>query len=170
MKTARALSLFYVGAFGVTAALSALACLVASHCIWNVTPSLPRGLYWLSPRAAARDALVAFPVPPSVEDLVRTRHYLPPRAFLVKPVAALPGDQVCTEGGTFTVNGQPRGAIATRDNAGRPLPHPDVCGPVPDGSLYVVSPYARSFDSRTFGPIDARAVRGTVTPLWTSSP
>lgn len=172
MWTARTLSHFYLAAFGATAAVSAAAGLVASHCLWNVTPSLPRGLYWVSrgsPDAIVHSALVAFPVPAAVRALVDERHYLPPRAVLVKPVVAVEGDRVCTRGGTLTVNGAPLGAIATRDNAGRPLPHPDVCGEVPRGLLYVASPYARSFDSRTFGPIPAVDVRGTVTPVWTFS-
>jgi conjugative transfer signal peptidase TraF len=155
----------------VTAFASAVACRVASHLIWNATPSLPLGLYWLSRTAAVTQAssgaLVAFAVPDAVRDLVRERRYLPPGALLVKRVVATTGDRVCTQGSTFTVNGQRLGAILAEDTAGRPLPHYDGCGPVPDGWLFVASRHAKSFDSRTFGPLPARAIRGTVTPLWT---
>jgi len=161
--------LLLVGA--VTAFASAVACRIASHLIWNATPSLPLGLYWLSRGALATAAkpgiLVAFGVPDAVRDLVRERRYLPAGAMLVKRVVATPGDRVCTEGSTFTVNDQPLGAILTEDTAGRPLPHYDGCGPVPDGWLFVASHHAKSFDSRTFGPLPAGAIRGTVTPLWT---
>ncbi|MGD0679046.1 MAG: S26 family signal peptidase [Polyangiaceae bacterium] len=156
---------------GATAFASACACLLASHLIWNWTPSLPLGLYWLSrgPQAptALSGALIAFPVPADVRDLVRERRYLPPGALLVKRVVATPGDRVCTGGGTLTVNGQSLGAIRTEDTAGRPLPHDEGCGPLPEGSVYVASHYAKSFDSRTFGPVRTSDIRGTVTPLWT---
>ena len=157
--------------FAGTALASAIACWVGSHLIWNATPSLPLGLYWLSRIAPATPtssgALVAFAVPDAVRDLVRERRYLPAGALLVKRVVATPGDRVCTAGSTFAVNGQPLGAILSEDTAGRPLPHYEGCGPVPEGWLFVASHHPKSFDSRTFGPLPARAIRGTVTPLWT---
>jgi conjugative transfer signal peptidase TraF len=151
-----------------TACASALTCLVGSHLLWNWTPSLPLGLYWVSPRREANvGALVAFPVPASVRALVRERRYLPPGAVLVKPVVARASDDVCTEGGRLTVNGAPLGAIATADTRGRPLPHDARCGPLPAGVVFVASHLPTSFDSRTFGPVPISELRGTVTPLWT---
>jgi conjugative transfer signal peptidase TraF len=166
--TARALAGLYVRLSVVTAGLSGLACILASHLLWNWTPSLPRGLYWLSRGSPARlGALVAFPVPDGVRELVEERRYLPPGALLVKPVVAMDSDRVCTAGGVLTVNGAPLGAVLTQDTAGRPLPHDEGCGRVPDGLVYVASHYAKSFDSRTFGPGPSSEIQGTVTPLWT---
>ena len=159
-----------LGATAATVLASALACLAGAHVLWNWTPSLPLGLYWVSPRDSAHvkvGALVAFPVPPHVRALVLERRYLPPGALLVKPVVATSADRVCTEGGTLTVNGAPLGAIATADTRGRPLPHDERCGPVPEGEVFVASHFATSFDSRTFGPVPLADIRGTVTPLWT---
>jgi len=166
--TARDLSRVTLALAGGAALASALACVLASHLVWNVTPSLPFGLYWLSRGAPpARGALVAFAVPASVRDLVFDRRYLPRGAFLVKPVAAMSGDIVCTEGGALSVNGQRLGPILTEDTAGRPLPHYEGCGPVVGGMIFVASRYAKSFDSRTFGPVAVADLRGRVTPLWT---
>jgi conjugative transfer signal peptidase TraF len=166
--TARDLSRLQFRIFGATALASALACLLASRLVWNWTPSLPLGLYWLSRGAKpAPGALAAFPVPAHVRDLVRERRYLPRGAFLVKPVVAVPGDFVCNGGGTLTVHGQPLGRVPTEDSAGRALPHFEGCGPLADGELFVASHYDKSFDSRTFGPVLTRDIRGTVTPLWT---
>jgi conjugative transfer signal peptidase TraF len=166
--TVRELSRLYVQVFGATALASALACLLASRLVWNWTPSLPLGLYWLSRGSVAeKGRLIAFPVPPGVEDLVRERRYLPPGAFLVKPVVATSGDFVCADGGVLTVDGQPLGAILIEDSARRPLPHYEGCGPVGSGEVFVASHYEKSFDSRTFGPIATQNIRGTVTPLWT---
>lgn len=161
-----------LGGAVITAALvSALACWVASHLLWNWTPSLPLGLYWLTrgaPRSLAkRQALVAFAVPAGVRDLVRERRYLPPGAMLVKRVVATAGDRVCTEGGGLAINGEELGAILTEDSAGRPLPHYEGCDLVSRGWLFVGSRHPKSFDSRTFGPIRVSDVEGGVTPLWT---
>jgi len=152
----------------VSALASALACLGASHLIWNRTPSLPLGLYWLTRgHRAGRGDLVAFAVPASVRSLVHERGYLEDGAFLVKPVAALASDRVCTNGGTLTVNGALLGSIRSSDVAGRPLPHVDFCDAIADGQLYVAGGDPRSFDSRVFGPIHLSDLQGTVTPLWT---
>jgi conjugative transfer signal peptidase TraF len=166
--TGRELFRLYLATFGATAFASALVGLLASHLIWNWTPSLPLGLYWLS-RGTTPEVgrLVAFPVPMGVRSLVRERRYLPPGAVLVKPVVATAGDQVCARGGALWVNGANRGAIPTEDSARRPLPSYMGCGPVPPGLVYVASHYAKSFDSRTFGPVAVADVRGRVTPLWT---
>jgi conjugative transfer signal peptidase TraF len=166
--TIRELEGLLAGAGLAAACASALACLVGSHLLWNWTPSLPLGLYWVSPRGEAKvGALVAFPVPDRVRALVRERQYLPPGALLVKPVVAAAADDVCTESGTLTVHGAPLGAIATEDTRGRPLPHDTRCGPLPGGVVFVASHMRESFDSRTFGPVPISEVRGTVTPLWT---
>jgi conjugative transfer signal peptidase TraF len=159
-----------LGAAAATVLASAVACLAGAHLLWNWTPSLPLGLYWVSPASSRRvkvGALVAFPVPAHVRALVLERRYLPPRALLVKPVVATAPDRVCTEGGTLTVNGAPLGAIATEDTRSRPLPHDERCGPLPEGHVFVASHFATSFDSRTFGPVPLADIRGTVTPLWT---
>jgi conjugative transfer signal peptidase TraF len=166
--TARELAWIHLGLLGASAVTSALTCIVASRLVWNCTPSLPLGLYWLSPSESPTTGdLVAFPVPQDVRDLVIERRYLPPRAELVKTIVARAGDRVCTEDGTLSINGAPLGTIRTEDTAGRPLPHYEGCGPVPEGLVFVASHYDRSFDSRTFGPVPTAAIRGKVTPLWT---
>ena len=166
--TVRALALWISALLGTAGLLSALTCKVASHLLWNWTPSLPLGLYWLSPgRPVAVGTLVALPVPPDVQDLVRDRKYLPPRALLIKPVVALSSDRVCTDGGTLVVNGSVLGAVPTEDSAQRPLPHANGCGPLHKGQVFLASHYPKSFDSRTFGPVSLTQIRGTVTPLWT---
>jgi len=106
-------------------------------------------------------------VPSHVEGLVRERRYLPPRALLIKPVVATANDHVCTCDGALLVNGAVMGAVPTEDSAKRPLPRATDCGALAEGLVFVASHYAKSFDSRTFGPVSLSELRGTVTPLWT---
>ena len=154
-----------------TAFASALACILARHLLWNATASVPRGLYWLSRGSEpGRGTLVAFAVPASVQALVRERRYLPRGAVLIKPVVATVGDQVCAEGGVVRVNGEllaGGGRILKSDSAGRPLPQYEGCGPIAQDEVFVASNHANSFDSRSFGPVSAREIQGTVVPVWT---
>jgi conjugative transfer signal peptidase TraF len=151
------------------AGLVAVACGVATHLCWNLTDSLPRGLY-LRRRAAAapaRNAIVAIPVPPSVEGLVFGRRYLPAGAQLFKRVAGLPGDRVCVNRERYEVNGELLGPVLASDSAGNALPSALFCGVVPEGMYFLAGDTRRSFDSRYFGPVPAAALTDRLTPLWT---
>ena len=157
-----------LGLLALCALTTALTCIAASRLIWNRTPSLPLGVYLRSPDArAGYGDLVALRVPPNVRQLVHERHYLPGGSLLIKPVAAVAGDEVCVRRGLLTINGTPFGRILTRDSAGRELPTFAGCGVLPDGQVFLASHHPRSFDSRSFGPVDVHALQGTVTPLWT---
>jgi len=157
------LSLLAIGA-----ATTALGCLGASHLIWNRTASLPLGLYLRSSKERACEGeLVALRVPPSVRPLVHDRRYLPDGSLLIKPVAAVAGDVVCTRRGVLTINGAPFGPVLSRDSLGRALPVYEGCGALPQGQVFLASHHPGSFDSRSFGPVDIHALKGSVTPLWT---
>ncbi len=150
------------------AVTTSLACVVASHLIWNLTPSTPLGLYWISPgRRLRREDLVAIRVPEAVRALVHARRYLPDDYLIVKPVVALAGDWVCSRDNRLWINQDVFGPIATTDSAGRALPQFSHCGRLQADDAFLASHHPHSFDSRTFGPVDLRQIRGTVTPLWT---
>ena len=145
-----------------------LTCITASHLVWNRTASLPLGLYFRRTSDRVREGdLVALAVPARVRALVRERGYLPDTSLLIKPVAAVAGDEVCARWGVLFINGEPFGRILTHDSLGRSLPAFRGCGVLPDGWVFLASHHPRSFDSRSFGPVDIHALQGTVTPLWT---
>ncbi|TQF13421.1 conjugative transfer signal peptidase TraF [Myxococcus llanfairpwllgwyngyllgogerychwyrndrobwllllantysiliogogogochensis] len=153
-----------------TAALGlvALGCCICSHVIINETPSMPLGLYWRSsPQLPERGMVVAFPVPSSVRGIVEDRHYLRAGAVLVKPAAAVEGDEVCTRNGRLSINGAVHGDISTVDSAGRPLPTAGFCGVVPRGFFLPAGHHPMSFDGRYFGLVAVTEVLGEVVPLWT---
>jgi conjugative transfer signal peptidase TraF len=152
----------------VTAGAALVASSVAARwCSWNITPSLPRGLYVIHHAAApAIDTFVVFDVPAVVSDLVSSRHYLPHGARLLKRIVAVAGDHVCLDGHTYAVNGRTIGSVRASDALGRPLPRYRVCGFVHPGEAYVATPAPLSFDSRYFGPVPLSAL-SVVTPQWT---
>jgi len=156
----------------VAALLTALVIVSAASALapsftWNLSSSLPRGLYHLDPAAPpTRGAIVSFQPPAPAAALIAARAYLPPSATLLKVVVALPGDGVCIDDASFTVNGRFFGAVVSRDSAGRALVPFRFCGAVPDGQAFVATRARLSFDSRYFGPVPVASLTVAV-PLWT---
>src|SRR4051812_16095691 len=86
---------------------------LSGHLLINFTPSIPRGLYWISPgMRPQRGDLVIFPIPESVRELVYERRYVPRSIrLLAKPVAAVGGDRVCVRDHQLVVNGHVAGNV-----------------------------------------------------------
>lgn len=136
----------------------------------NITPSIPRGVYWISGVSPQRGDLVTFPIPDSVRALVYERQYVPREIELLsKPVVAIGGDEVCIRDHRLIVNGDFVANVLDLDRKGRPMPRYSGCATLGGDDLFVATHHDRSFDSRNFGPIPRAALRGTLTPLLTSS-
>lgn len=140
---------------------------VAHHLTWNLSPSLPRGLYLLHRGAVPRrQSIVAFPVPAMAAATIAARRYLLPGALLLKRIVALSGDRVSIDDRSFVVNGTLIGPVAGHDSAGRPLTPFRFSAEVPRGFALVATTSHLSFDSRYFGPVPITALI-VATPLWT---
>ena len=114
----------------------------------------------------ARGRLIAF-APPAASALVGDGRLARLHSFL-KEVAAVDGDQVCSDGRIARAAAGPAAPVAQNDGRGRPLPHWVGCRRLGTGEVFVLSTRVRnSFDSRYFGPIPLRSVIGTYRPLWT---
>lgn len=127
----------------------------------NRTPSEPPGLYIRTGREPARGDIIAFKTPqpafPYADERMGFLHHRP----LLKAVAAIAGDQVCTLGGDLAVNGVARAPIAAVDHQGRALPHWVGCRRLDAGELFVFSARVpNSFDSRYYGPVRRDDVLG----------
>lgn len=142
----------------------------------NFTSSLERGFYVISRRSSAN--LVEFCPEGEAAATSLERGYRTPGGTcpdgsspLLKPIAAVPGDQVEVTTYGVRVNGKlvPNSAAHSKDHRGRPL-KPWPCGKyiVPTGKLWVLSDFnSWSFDSRYFGPIPSSIVQHRLRPLWT---
>ena len=142
----------------------------------NTTPSLPMGIWQISPGAPTRGSIVL--VCPPDTPMMRGAHaagYVGNGscrgglAPLLKPVAAVAGDEVSVTPRGVAVNGRllPRSAPMKVDGAGRLLPTLDrQPGVVPPGEIWLLSSYnPASFDSRYFGPIRSDQIAGVARPL-----
>jgi conjugative transfer signal peptidase TraF len=127
----------------------------------NGSPSEPPGLYLRAQGPARAGAIIAFRTPAAAFPYAdRHMPYLHQRPLL-KAVAAIAGDEVCTHGDTLAINGIARAAIQTRDQEGGVLPHWSGCRSLRADELFVFSARVpNSFDSRYYGPVNQRAVLG----------
>jgi conjugative transfer signal peptidase TraF len=143
---------YFVAVLLAALAIISAASLVGRCFVWNLSSSLPRGLYVLDRSAAPRrGTVVSFQPPPAVAALIVRRAYLPPGVSLIKVVVALPSDSVRVDESTVSVNGRVLGPVARCDSAGRVLVPFLFDGQVPTGYAFVATTAPLSFDSRYFG-------------------
>lgn len=143
----------------------------------NLSASMPEGLYEVRPidRKIQRGDAIVICAPPRMAALARARGYLGPGPCpqdtmpLLKLVAAVGGDVVDLGARTIAVDRHclPSGVTYERDAAGRALPHvaPGHYRLAPN-QLWLWAPAAHSFDSRYFGPVDARDVMKFAKPVF----
>lgn len=145
----------------------------------NATASMPVGLWRVAPvPAELRRGEVVTVCPP---DTARTRDaaargYIAagtcPGGYepLIKPVAAVAGDQVMVGRAGISVNGVLLDGTAQlgRDSAGRVLQAvPMGAHPVPAGHVWLLAGHnVHSWDSRYFGPVPVGDVQAVARPVW----
>lgn len=160
---------------GAIAAAAALALLTVpafvnlpTRLVWNVTASVPTGLYAVRPTAPLRVGILAAVMPPEpLATWMVEGGFLGRGVPLLKRVEALPGTRVCRHGTVVTVAGRPRAVARDRDRRGRRLPHWSGCVIVGEGQLFLLNAdHPGSLDGRYFGPLPRSAVLGRATPLF----
>lgn len=175
MTLSESLKRVAVGAVAISVLLAVVA--YQAEVIINTTPSLPLGLYRAVNAPLARGAYVKFcpPQSPAFEE-ARRRGYLGPGfcpggyAFMIKRMAAGPGDQVAVAHEGVIVNGRllAMSAPMRADGAGRLMPSFTQDRVLTGSELLLMSDVSRvSFDARYFGPLDRAQVRAVVEPVFT---
>ena len=137
--------------------------------IWNASNSAPTGLYRLQPVTELKvTELVAIRPPDLLATFLDLNEYLPVGVPVLKRVLALPGQIVCRNGLSISVDGVDVGQARERDGRERPLPVWHGCQIIADGDVFVMNwQSADSLDGRYFGPLPASAVIGRAVPIWT---
>ena len=139
--------------------------------VWNISRSMPIGLYRVqpAPHLTFTTLVVAFPPEPLATWLAEGR-YLPRGVPLLKPVLALEGQTVCRVSSVITVDGRDVGVARERDHSGRPLPVWEGCRLIGDSEVFLMNlDEPASLDGRYFGPIPISTIVGRAEPLWTSA-
>ncbi|WP_283179950.1 S26 family signal peptidase [Gemmobacter sp. 24YEA27] len=141
----------------------------APRLVWNASASVPIGFYTVAPaeRIEVPDLVAVMPPEPIASFMVE-RGYVARDVPLLKRVFGLPGQQLCREARTITVDGVPLGEARNRDSFGRDLPVWQGCRIIAEGEVFLMNrDVGDSFDGRYFGPLPASAVIGRATPLYT---
>lgn len=137
--------------------------------VWNVSESVPLGLYRLRPadRLFVTE-LVAVHPPEPLATFLDLNGYLPVGIPMLKRVLALPGQTVCRSGRSILVDKIDMGEARERDSRGRPLSVWHGCRVVGEDELFLMNWQSKdSLDGRYFGPIAASSVIGRAFPVWT---
>ena len=128
-------------------ALTMAALYVLTHFTLNSTASEPIGLYRITSKPPARDALVLLKDP-------------------LKRLAGVPGDQIRMAPEGVYVNGHLIANSAVP--SGAPYPHyPYGTFTLAPDQYLVLGNHDRSWDSRYEGPIPESLIASTVEPFWT---
>jgi conjugative transfer signal peptidase TraF len=141
----------------------------AAHYIWNASESMPIGLYRLQPTGRLFvTELVAIEPPEPLATILADGLYLPRGIPMLKRVLALPGQTVCRDDLTITVDGTRVGEARERDSRGRPLPVWQGCRVVGEDEVFLMNwQSAGSLDGRYFGSLPTAAIVGRAEPLFT---
>ncbi len=152
-----------------TAVLSSIAARPVPRFLWNASESVPIGLYRLHPAGGlAVTDLVAVLPPEPLATILADGQYLPRGVPLLKRVLALPGQTVCREELTITIDKIEMGVAREHDSRGRPLPIWQGCREIADGEVFLMNwQSADSLDGRYFGVLPTSAIIGRAKPLWT---
>jgi conjugative transfer signal peptidase TraF len=146
---------------------------------WNATASMPKGLWRTVPLQGPLHAgdIVTFCPAEAVAELGLRRGYLDGGhcpggvAPLLKPVAAVPGDEVVIDARGISVNGRLilRSRPLQTDPAGRPLTAiAQGAYRVDPSSVWIVSGHdERSYDSRYWGPLQITTILARATTVLT---
>ncbi|MBX9588017.1 MAG: S26 family signal peptidase [Hyphomonadaceae bacterium] len=133
---------------------------------WNASPSVPTGLYRIAPASPRAGDVALARLPSNVAALAARRGYLPRSAYLLKPVIAIPGDQVCRHGVRLRINGRLAALARPADRLGRPLPVWHGCRTLVAGEVFLLADDPDGFDSRYFGPLDHQHIIGRAFLIW----
>jgi conjugative transfer signal peptidase TraF len=153
-----------------TAVLSSIEARPVPQYLWNASESVPIGLYRLQPTGRLFvTELVAVQPPEPFATFLADGRYLPRGIPLLKRVLALPGQTVCRDRLTITVDKIEIGEARERDSRGRPLPVWHGCRVIADGEIFLMNwRSVDSLDGRYFGVLPASAIIRKAEPLWTS--
>ena len=134
--------------------------------IWNASPSVPVGLYWIEFRQPNRSEIAVLKLREWAQMIADQRNYMPSIAWLMKPIFATSGAIVCRFGSLTFVDGRLIAKALLQDTMHRPMPVWKGCRKLSDTEVFLLSQHRGSFDSRYFGPVDRALIIGTAKRLF----
>ena len=137
--------------------------------VWNVSESVPVGLYRVHPvgKLVVNDLVIAIP-PEPLATYLDHGGYLPRAVPLIKPVLTVPGQTVCRAGFNIFIDGIAIGTARKRDARGRWLLDWQGCHVLAHNDIFLMNPHGpASLDGRYFGMLSVSSIIGRAVPLLT---
>ncbi|MBR1138141.1 MULTISPECIES: S26 family signal peptidase [Bradyrhizobium] len=168
MTTDAVLRLAFIGVAAI--AVSAVPQSSTVRLVWNLSASVPTGLYRVRQSGdRSIGEIVAVQPPQPIANFLMSRGYLPRGVPMMKHVAALSGQVVCRHGLAILIDAVEVGQAQERDSRGRPLPVWQGCRTLRDDEAFLMNTRsAISLDGRYFGVLPMSAIVGHAEPLWVS--
>lgn len=160
-------SWLFVAAVGVALVATSATQIVPKRLVWNASPSVPTGLYWIEDGLPKHGDVVLVELLDPYRTIADQRSYLPKNLPALKRVRALSGDDVCRFGRRISINGVTVSVAQLHDNLGLKLPEWSGCRTLKSNEVFLLTDHPKSFDGRYFGPVDRSAITGIAHPLWT---
>ncbi|MEM6585576.1 MAG: S26 family signal peptidase [Pseudomonadota bacterium] len=134
--------------------------------VWNRTESAPKGLYRLSdgPLTLHGWAVVSADAPSAL--WISSRGYLATDWPIIKRVRGLPGDEICRETLTISINGKAVARALESDSRGQELPVWQGCFTINADEVFLLNDHERSLDGRYFGVTARKDIRGSAVLVW----
>lgn len=142
---------------------------------FNLTPSIPLGIYKISKEKVVKGKYVIFnPVKSALFDEAKERGYLKKGVFykympLFKKICAVSGDSFSVSRDGVFVNGVliPDSKPINQDNLGRSLPHLEINHFVLNSrQIALIGDSYNSFDSRYFGIVERENISGVIKSVY----
>jgi type IV secretory pathway protease TraF len=133
--------------------------------IWNASDSVSIGWYLVKHRQPDKGEIAVARPPDWVQLYASSRGYLPEKAWLLKPVFAVPRSAVCRFGSHVFVEGILVSRAKKLDRHSRVLPVWKGCRALKSDDVFLLAKPANSFDSRYFGPVKRDLIIGTAVRL-----
>lgn len=156
-----------VTAIGVALVAISSRQMMPNRLIWNASPSVPTGLYWITYASPKRGDIVLVKLPEPYRTIADQRGYLPKNLPALKRVRALSGDDVCRFGRTVSINEETVSVAQLHDIHGLKLPEWSGCRTLKRDEVFLLTDHPKSFDGRYFGPVHRSAIIGIARPVWT---
>ena len=160
-----------LGLAAVSIGLMAFSSVLSSHevLLWNRTASAPEGHYWRSdgPLTLNGWAVGSGKAPAAI--WIADHGFLAPGWPVIKRVRGLPGDEICRENETVSINGETVATVLETDSSGLELPSWSGCFTLFEGEVFLLNDHPRSLDGRYFGATQIEDVRGSARLLFSIS-
>ncbi len=140
--------------------------LLPAMLVWNASPSVPTGLYWVARNTPSLGDLVLVQLPEWVRLVADQRQYLPSNTPAIKRIAALTGDRVCRFGREISVNEVDVATARSTDDQLRNMPSWRGCIVLDGNEVLLLADHPNSFDGRYFGVTKLTGITAVVRPIW----